>query len=273
MTKPLLPLARAESDAGAVVIAVERTEELARVTASHRHARGQLLGARRGLVTVLTDVGQWVVPATHAAWIPPRQAHGLRSHGPFAGWSAYVAEAACAAMPAAPCTVRVSGLLREALRRATSWEPAVPATNAERERRARLEAVILDEIAGAQREPLGLPMPRDPRLARIARGLVERPDDERSLAAWARAAGLSARTATRRFVAETGFSFTSWRQRARLLKALELLAEEMPVTSVALELGYRNPSAFIALFRRTFGVTPTSYFARLDGTPQSAASS
>jgi len=29
--------------------------------------------------------------------------------------------------------------------------------------------------------------------------------------------------------------------------------------TVALELGYCNISAFIALFKRTFGVTPTQY--------------
>jgi AraC-like DNA-binding protein len=35
------------------------------------------------------------------------------------------------------------------------------------------------------------------------------------------------------------------------------------VTTVALELGYDNVSAFIAMFRRTFGVTPGRYF--IDG--------
>jgi len=47
--------------------------------------------------------------------------------------------------------------------------------------------------------------------------------------------------------------------RARLLRGLELLAEGQSVTTVALELGYCNISAFIALFKRTFGVTPTRY--------------
>ena len=55
--------------------------------------------------------------------------------------------------------------------------------------------------------------------------------------------------------------FTEWRQRVRLLRALEMLAADMSVTRVALELGYENVSAFIALFRRTFGVTPGRYFA------------
>ncbi|MEQ9511252.1 MAG: helix-turn-helix domain-containing protein, partial [Alloalcanivorax xenomutans] len=69
-------------------------------------------------------------------------------------------------------------------------------------------------------------------------------------------AGLSARTLSRRFPQETGLSFQRWRQRARLLRALERLANDIPVTTVALELGYDNVSAFIAAFRDRFGVTP-----------------
>ena len=86
------------------------------------------------------------------------------------------------------------------------------------------------------------------------------PDDERHLQEWATWAGIAPRTLTRRFALETGFSFTAWRQRVRLLRALERLAAGVPVTRVALELGYDNVSAFIALFRRTFGVTPGRYF-------------
>ena len=74
-------------------------------------------------------------------------------------------------------------------------------------------------------------------------------------------AGIAPRTLTRRFVAETGFSFTEWRQRVRLLKALEMLAAGKSVTTISLDLGYGNVSAFIALFRRTFGVTPGRYEA------------
>ncbi|WP_441256827.1 helix-turn-helix domain-containing protein [Bradyrhizobium sp. 482_C4_N1_1] len=59
---------------------------------------------------------------------------------------------------------------------------------------------------------------------------------------------------------ETGFSFTEWRQRVRLMRALEMLADEIPVTTIALDLGYETVSAFIALFRRTFGTTPARYF-------------
>ncbi len=89
------------------------------------------------------------------------------------------------------------------------------------------------------------------------------PADSRDLEAWAEWAAISARTLSRRFVAETGFSFTAWRQRAHLMRSLEMLAAGMPVTNIALDLGYSTASAFIGLFRRTFGQTPAAYRERL----------
>lgn len=74
---------------------------------------------------------------------------------------------------------------------------------------------------------------------------------------------MSSRTLSRRFVLETGFNFTAWRQRARMMRSLEMLAAGVPVTAIALDLGYSTASAFIGLFRRTFGETPASYRARL----------
>ncbi|MBA8876564.1 AraC family transcriptional regulator [Phyllobacterium myrsinacearum] len=246
---------RAMSSEGPMIIAGKQDGSIPRFIAVHAHARGQLLGASTGLLTVGTEAGQWVVPAIHAVWIPPHHRHSLRSHGPYFGWSVYVAEPECAMLPAVPCTLRSSGLLREAVYRAASWKGGD--LNPVRERIAR---VILDEIAGLPHEDLGLPMPVDTRLARIAQAFTDNLLDERKAEEWAEWAGIPVRTMTRKFVVETGFTFTEWRQRARLMRALELLAAGEAVTSVALDVGYNNISAFIAMFRRVFGVTPTRYF-------------
>jgi AraC-like DNA-binding protein len=78
---------------------------------------------------------------------------------------------------------------------------------------------------------------------------------------WAKWAGLSPRTLTRRFPTETGLTFIAWQQRARLLKAMELLAGGASVTSVAFDLGYETVSSFIDLFKGSFGTTPGQYFS------------
>lgn len=248
-----------ESDAPPVIV-LAGSDDTERGSAPHSHRRGQLFGSTRGLLTVGLDTGVWVVPTTHAVWVPPYQLHWARSHGPFAGFAVYVANDRCAELPAQPCSIRVSGLLREGVLRAATWPPGGLDAQGER-----IAAVILDEIRTLPVDPLGLPLPQDARLLRIARAILAEPADERSLEEWAAWAAISARSLSRHFVQETGFTFTAWRQRARLLRALELLAEGVPVTAIALDLGYSTPSTFIGLFKRTFGVTPALYRRRLQG--------
>ncbi|OBX35603.1 HTH-type transcriptional repressor of iron protein A [Halomonas elongata] len=254
MPSPLIPSTLAASPDGPSVIAVMLRSDALRVTQRHRHARGQLLGSSNGLVSVETDRGQWVVPATHAVWVPPGIVHGLRSHGPFAGWSAYVAPASCTTLPDRPCILPVSGLLREVVARLAQVSDHL-LTAAQQ----RLAEVLMDEIGTAPHDALGLPMPTDPRVRKVARALSECPDDSRRLEEWAAWVDIAPRTLSRRFVKETGFTLTEWRQRVRLLRAMELLAAGYSVTRVALELGYDNTSAFIALFRRRLGTTPGQF--------------
>jgi AraC-like DNA-binding protein len=254
MTHPLIDPPDIDKEDGPLLIAVVHSEPGILVAASHSHAFGQLAGAWRGLLTLGTPSGQWVVPAVHAVWIPPGQIHSGRSHGPFDGWCVYVTPSACRGLPDRPVAVRTSGLLREAVLRMAQW-----AGQPLDDTRLPLAQVILNEIRTLPAEGLGLPMPHDPRLARIANALADDPADNRDLDAWASWTGIAGRTLSRRFVTETGFTFTAWRQRARLLRSLEMLAENIPVTTVALDLGYSSISAFIALFRRTFGVTPGEY--------------
>ncbi len=119
--KELIDPAAAESADGPMLIAVARTQATERVTPAHSHGRGQLLGALDGLVSVVTGNACHVVPAVSAVWIPPHHPHGLRSHGPFRGWSLHVAEPACVPLPREIVALRLTGLLREAVNRALRW--------------------------------------------------------------------------------------------------------------------------------------------------------
>jgi AraC-like DNA-binding protein len=120
--------------------------------------------------------------------------------------------------------------------------------------------VIVDQLQILPAIPLQLSMPVDARAQRVAKMLREDPGDERPLAQIAKCNGASARTIERIFRAETQMSFGQWRQRLRLLHSLKLLALGESVTDVALELGYKSPSAFIAMFKGELGTTPGSYF-------------
>src|SRR5471030_1116440 len=112
---PLISPARADGDAGPQVFAVLASAPM-RHTADHAHARGQAIAAISGVLTVSTEQQRLIVAPGQAIWIPPHH-----RHGPCRGWSVYIAEAACAALPLLPQVMQVSGLLREAVLRASGW--------------------------------------------------------------------------------------------------------------------------------------------------------
>jgi AraC-like DNA-binding protein len=120
--------------------------------------------------------------------------------------------------------------------------------------------ILLDELSVLPVAPIDLPMPRDPRALRAARLVRSRPEARLTLAEASRESGASGRTLERLFRNETGLAFGTWRQRARLLRALQLLAESENVTSTAIAVGYESTSAFVAAFRRAIGTTPGQYF-------------
>ncbi|MBS1086003.1 AraC family transcriptional regulator [Gluconobacter sphaericus] len=239
---------------GSLLVAAMGRQSMERTSPPHRHSEGQLLGSLKGLLTVGTDAGLWIVPTVHAVWFPPNTVHWNRSHGPMEGWTVYISEEACRNLPSQACTIRNSGLLLEAVVRAASWK-----TGPYDEASHRIARVILDEISTLPSEDFCLPFPRDPRVKRVAQALIDNPSDARDVKTWASWAAVSERTLSRRFVQETGFSFRTYRQRARLLRSLEMLAEGQSVNLIALDLGYATASAFIAVFSQVFGKTPAAY--------------
>jgi len=104
----------------------------------------------------------------------------------------------------------------------------------DRDRHNRLAAVIADELTEPVSADLHLPIPSDRRAAKVALAMIDDPSDERDLAAWGREVGASGRTLTRHFSAETGLSFSEWRQRCRLFAALEMLSAGKSITPIAL---------------------------------------
>jgi AraC-like DNA-binding protein len=54
-------------------------------------------------------------------------------------------------------------------------------------------------------------------------------------------------------------TFPQWRTQSRLYHALRMLADDVPVTAVAHRCGWSSASAFIDVFRRSFGCTPGAH--------------
>jgi len=224
----------------------------------HRHTRGQLLHAAAGVVMVATERGRWMVPPDHALWLPPGLGHSVEMLGAVTMHSIYVAEESAETLPR---HVRVMGFtsLMQSLIEEAMASPRDVAPDA----RARLiNALILTEIARLPVKALGLPMPREPRLAALCRAFVAAPDPHLTIEDWAQSLAMSRRAFTRAFREATGLSLSIWRQQACLFTAVPRLADGEPVTSVALDLGYDSVAAFTTMFTRMLGASPRAYFAR-----------
>jgi AraC-like DNA-binding protein/quercetin dioxygenase-like cupin family protein len=227
------------------------------VIAPHSHARAQLIHSVTGMARVTTEDGAWVVPPGRALWVPAGTVHGLRMAGAVAMRTLYIVPEAAPFMPAACRVVSVTPLLRELILAATE----APVDDVPTGRSALMAALILEELQRAEALPLHVPLPRDPRLARLCRALIDDPACPDSLETWADRTGLSPRTLARLFQRETGYGFAAWRQQARLAEALARLSVGESVDTVARALGYAGPSAFTAMFRRALGAAPRDYLA------------
>ncbi|MFG1695675.1 AraC family transcriptional regulator [Nonomuraea sp. NPDC049309] len=219
---------------------------------AHRHDTHQIVYACRGVLSVTTDAGTWVAPANRAIWVPAGTVHEHRAHGDtdlrLVGLTHNPLNLG------RPAVLAVGPLLRELIIAYTA-DSAAPEAE-----RARLLAVLLDQLKRAPEQPFHLPTPRDPRLAAVCAALHDDPADPATLARLAARAGTSERTLARLFRAELGMSFPQWRTQLRLHHALVLLADGLPVTAVAHRCGWSTPSAFIDVFKKAFGYTPGRAF-------------
>ncbi|WP_448123383.1 AraC family transcriptional regulator [Stenotrophomonas riyadhensis] len=223
----------------------------------HAHRRGQFAFAARGTISVTTPQGRWLVPPQRACWVPAGLVHEMTMRGPVTMLNVFLSieAAAAVAMPAQCHVYAVSPLLRQLLEGAVD----LPALYDEDGRAGKLMQLLVAEIASMPMLSLHAPLPADARLARVCRALFDAPSLAIGLDGVAADAGMSRRTFTRTFRADTGVSFAEWRQQVCLLAAIERLGQGQAVTRVALDLGYASPSAFSAAFQRELGCSPSRY--------------
>ncbi|MFF2183963.1 AraC family transcriptional regulator [Streptomyces sp. NPDC058155] len=236
-------------------VAPTRTRWLAPGAAidAHRHDDHQIVYAGRGVLAVTTDAGTWIAPGTRAIWVPAGTVHAHQAHGEL--------ELRLVGLPASdnplgldePTVLTVGPLLRELILAHTRTP------HDDSPERARLRAVLLDQLRASPQQPLHLPTPTGARLTAVCEILRTNPADGRTLAALGREVGASDRTLSRLFKADLGMTFPQWRTQLRLYHALVLLAENTPVTTVAHRCGWSSASSFIDVFRRTFGHTPGTH--------------
>jgi AraC-like DNA-binding protein len=222
------------------------------VIPAHRHQRAQLIYAVKGTMTVKAPTSMWLLPTSHALWVPGSVVHEVAMNTAVEMRTLYVQPRHSGRLGRECRVIYVSPLLRELIARAMELPALYDMRGADR----RVMSMILDEIASLPSQPLALRMPTDSRLRRACETALRDLSSAPSLERLCATVGLSERSLMRLFPMETGMTFGEWQAQARLLKAFELFDEGHNITRVALELGFSTPGAFAKMFRRLTGQSP-----------------
>ncbi|MFD5910647.1 GlxA family transcriptional regulator [Streptomyces massasporeus] len=112
----------------------------------------------------------------------------------------------------------------------------------------------------AQYVPRSVPEPLGERFGTTREWALHRLGEPLSLDLLARQAGVSARTFSRRFVEETGYTPMQWVMRARIDRARELLERsERSVEQIAADVGLGTGANLRLHFQHILGTTPSEY--------------
>lgn len=231
----------------------------------HSHAWSQLAYCATGIVQITTEQAAgsgsgevtFIIPPSRAVWIAPRARHAVNVLEDAEFRTLYIDESVTPAGWESCRVIVVSPLLREMIQSLDG----PPRTS----REVMLTGLVLDEIAHADPQTLGIPMPPaqggDKRLRALCEAVLRDPSHRATLAGWAADIGASERTIARLFRDELHTSYQQWRQQAILAHALPMLARGVPVSHVAAASGYASDSAFTAMFKAAMG-QPPSHFQR-----------
>lgn len=230
----------------------------------HRHGKHQLLYAAEGTMHLDADRSQWLFPPQRAAWIPAGLEHRVRAERPVALCTAYLAPAICAAREAGSCCVFVvPAVAREMILYGARWGPDRDPDEAVANRFFDALAALCGEWARATR-PWRLPVAETPALQRAMDHALAHLDQAPALEDAARAAGVSPRTLARRFADEAQTTWRAFLLTARMLRAMELLAEKgAQVTATAYAVGFESVGAFSNAFKLFAGESPREYRGRM----------
>lgn len=221
----------------------------------HAHGWHQLVYANEGAITVESTSVCWLVPTRRAVWIPARQIHQVRMHGPVFLQSLYLRRAPPSLGTAECQVVNVSSLLTELLSHISRLGQI---RNDSTANRCLIQFLRL-QLREMPTVPLSILMPRDKRARRLAERIIAEPGSDLSLVTLSQECSSSLRTMQRVFQTELGVSLGRWRHHVRMMEAVRLLSSGLNVTQTAVQLDFESLSAFIQSFRQHFGETPGKY--------------
>ncbi|MFT4119140.1 AraC family transcriptional regulator [Bradyrhizobium sp.] len=223
----------------------------------HKHRMGQLLFIHHGYIRLYLDELRWMcmLPPGRAAWIPAGMIHRTRVARMVGYRSVWFDPGIDETLPDQPRVFAINGLLGAALERIAAAPLTTDWTSG---KWTHLLALAASEIIEAPDEQMILPLPRDPRIGLSPDQFEDLPP---TLEEFTARRGASVRTIGRIFQRETGMAYQQWRQRWRLIRAIEMLSSNYRTTDVATSLRFASDSAFCSFFKGMTGQTPRAFRA------------
>ncbi|MGA9520541.1 MAG: helix-turn-helix transcriptional regulator, partial [Myxococcaceae bacterium] len=230
----------------------------------HSHRKHQLLYSVRGALRLEMESGQWLLPPQRAAWIRAGARHRVSSGQPASLRTVYLSSRKFRVPGRADCQVFIlTPLAREMILHSTRWGPE----RSPKDRRAEVFFTAMAELLAEwteQSRPWRLPRAKSAELQRAMDFTLEHLDEsELSIAEVSRSSGLSERTLARRFQEEAQTSWRAFLHDARMLRAMELLAEGERVTQAAFAVGFESLAAFSHGFHAFTGERPKDFRRRV----------
>lgn len=220
----------------------------------HSHRWGEFVYSFSGVMEVQTVKGHFTAPTHYGIWLPPSVRHMGFNRNEATHCSFYIMPEFCAEMPEQPCTLQICDFVVSILNFLRSETLSLPLS----ESAFRILRVLCDQLIEAPRQDSFLPMTQDPLLKKFLLKMEQCPADNTPIQDMARQVGTTLRTVNRRSLELLGITLNEWRQRMRVVKAIDMLERGDKVENVAFNVGYSSASAFISMFSRVSGQTPGS---------------
>ena len=224
----------------------------------HFHPESQLIFSISGAMDIRVSHRRWLVPPQMALWMPPSTAHSIKMSKSVSMRTLYFSPEISKQMSSSCKVLHIAPLLKELILYCCDKEQL---SNEDTEQKALIE-VILSQISKAQEMPLNLLLPKDPRGIKLSHILLENLGEQKNLTELCQNIGASKKTLERIFITETGLSLGKWRQQSRLLNGIKLISEGYSITQASLNSGYSSSSAFIFMFKKILGISPSQYFKK-----------
>lgn len=222
---------------------------------SHSHPRAQLIYATRGVMNVVVGNNIWVVNPLQGLWIPSEVEHQVTFQKDVNYYSVFIDPSAIRGLPEKSFSFDIPMFLKQLVFKIISFGTSGNLT----ESQLRIIYVFLDELALIVPSATFLPTTNDERLQKVVELLMSDVSSKQTIDYYAELSFMSSRTLSRLFIKELGMNFSDWRTRMKLLEAIKRLGEKQSIKEIALDLGYETASAFIYMFKKHLGKTPSNY--------------